>query len=79
MKKNYNYGKLIDGRIEYAPYPIRIDGYDVYGATEGQYLSKGYKKVVFEKQQLSESDVKSIFVQTANEIRVEYIMVENLE
>ena len=41
MKHDYQYGKLKNNGIEYAPYPLKVNGYDVYGAKEEQYREQG--------------------------------------
>ena len=80
MKKNYKYGKLINDRIEYAPYPIKINGYDVYGANEEQYLSSGYKKIVVDyNNTTNDEEIKAVFTQTEKEIKIEYVNVKERE
>ena len=43
---NINYGKLIDGRIQYAPVPMNIDGADTWTNDESVFASQGFLPVV---------------------------------
>lgn len=46
MGKNYKFGKLIEGAIEYAPKPILTEGGIYFGNNENVYLAKGWKKII---------------------------------
>ena len=46
-KKNYGYGKLIDGKLEYAPYYLVIGNRCYVNPTKERYLGEGWKKIVF--------------------------------
>ena len=80
MKHDYQYGKLKNNGIEYAPYPLKVNGYDVYGAKEEQYREQGYKKVVTKPTAYEENtEYKMVYTETENEITVENIKVETAE
>ena len=72
MKHNYKYGKLINGKIEYAPYPLKIDGYDVYGATAEQHLKAGYKHIIIENYPQDEKIYVPIYTETETEIIISW-------
>ena len=84
MKKNYNYGKLIDGKIEYAPYPliIAVEGGNrhIYNATAEQYREQGYKLIVMTVAPKIEEnqDLIHTYRETENEILIEYSVAELL-
>lgn len=42
---NHSFGKLVDGRVEYAPDVIRVDGHDAISPSAEQYLAVGWKRV----------------------------------
>lgn len=42
-----NYAKLIDGRLEWAPNPVKIDGYTVSNPGPDILVSLGYKEVIY--------------------------------
>lgn len=44
--KNMQFGKLVDGAVQYAPMPLVIDGRKVFTNREDIYLAQGYKKIV---------------------------------
>lgn len=46
-KRNYNYGKIVNGVIEYAPYYLVIGNRCYTNATQERYLSQGWKKIVY--------------------------------
>ena len=54
MKHNYNYAKLIDGKLEYAPNKLIIGEEQIFNAPAEIYSKKGYVPVV--KSEIPESD-----------------------
>ena len=70
--KNYEYAKITNGIIDYAPYPLKVNGYDVYGASEEQYASEGYKKVVINSSDDKGSEKEYAFEETKEEIVITY-------
>ena len=46
MARNYNYAKLENGALKYAPVPLVIDGENVWTNVESVYLENGYCKVI---------------------------------
>lgn len=46
-KKNYKYGKLVDGVLEYAPYYLVIGTRCYVNTTKERYLSQGWKEIQY--------------------------------
>ena len=42
----FNYGKLIDGQLQYPPAEFHENGMSIVGFTEDFILQHGYKKIV---------------------------------
>ena len=42
----FNYGKLVDGKLEYPPAEFHENGMSIVGFTEDFILQHGYKKIV---------------------------------
>lgn len=42
----FEYGKLVDGELQYPPKEIEVSGMKVVGFTEDFLISQGYKKIV---------------------------------
>ena len=42
----FNYGKLIDGQLQYPPLEFHENGMSIVGFTEEFILQHGYKKIV---------------------------------
>lgn len=82
MKRNYKYGKLINGRIEYAPYPLIIPvaggNRHIYNdATAEQYSSQGYKPIIHNEVPQYDFDTEIIierFIEDNDNIYIEYII-----
>lgn len=79
VKKNYNYGKLVDGKLEYAP--NRIKGtvinnkgkevaVQIINASADKYLAQGWYPIVHTTQpEFTEDDYyRQIWTQQGNEI-----------
>lgn len=44
--KNKRFGKIVNGVLEYAPYPLIVGDKKIYTHAEDEYLKQGYKKIV---------------------------------
>lgn len=85
VKKNYNYGKIVDGRLVYAPNKIRVTmltpsgtevEVSVFNGTAEQYLSVGYKAIVQEPYPQDGKTYEMEFVVTDDTIRVHWREIE---
>lgn len=45
-KENRDFGKLIDGQLQYAPMPLKINGVSVYTNVRNTYFKEGYSAIV---------------------------------
>lgn len=59
MKRNYNYAKLINGELEYAPNIIYIGDRQIINASAEQYDSLGWLPIV--KTERPEEDENSYY------------------
>lgn len=46
---NRNFGKLIDGKVQYAPNNLTLDGVTYAAPTAEQYLAAGWKSIIDER------------------------------
>lgn len=85
IKKNYNYGKIVDGNLEYAPNKIRVKvlaptgtevEVSVFNGTAEQYLSVGYKAIVQDDYPQDGKTYEMEFVATADTIYIHWREVE---
>lgn len=79
-----NYAKLIDGRFEWAPNPVKIDGYTVSNPAPDILVSLGYKEVIYpeppgdpEQTVAEESrNMIPVYAEESDCIRVSYVEAE---
>lgn len=85
VKKNYNYGKIVDGKLEYAPNRIRVTmltptgtevEVSVFNATAEQYLSVGYKAIVQDDYPQDGKTYEMDFVVTDDTIYIHWREIE---
>lgn len=68
-----NYAKLINGQPEWAPNPIKIDGYTVSNPGPDILVPLGYKEVIYDEQPEPEDPPKSyrpVYAEETDHIRV---------
>lgn len=76
-----NYAKLIDGQLQWAPNPIKIDGYTVSNPGPDILVPLGYKKVIYPEPssdlgQIAADESKNmipVYTEEADCIRVSYV------
>lgn len=85
VKKNYNYGKIVDGRLVYAPNKIRVTmltptgtevEVSVFNGTAEQYLSVGYKSIIQEPYPQDGKTYEMEFVVTDDTIYIHWREIE---
>lgn len=84
-KKNYNYGKIVDGKLEYAPNKINVTmltpagtevEVSVFNGTAEQYLSVGYKTIVQDEYPQDGKTYEMEFVVTDDTIYIHWHEIE---
>lgn len=79
-----NYAKLIDGRLEWAPNPVKIDGYTVSNPGPDILVSLGYKEVIYpepsnDPEQIVAEESRNmipVYTDESDCIRVSYVEAE---
>lgn len=74
-----NYAKLINGQPEWAPNPVKVDGYTVSNPGPDILLPLGYKEVIYpeppsDPEQIEVSNnMVAVYTEEADCIRVSYV------
>ena len=69
----FEYGKLVNGELQYPPKEIEVNGMKVVGFTEDFLLSQGYKKIVMPNPPEEDGlDHSQTYVETENTIVIEW-------
>lgn len=79
-KKNYNYGKLENGTLVYAPYYLVIGKRCYINANASQYLSQGWKVIRFTElpEDASEEIIyREVYSEDETTIYSDWVLVEN--
>ena len=72
MINKKDYGKLVNGQIEYPPLEFHENGTNIVGFTEDFILQHGYKKIVQSDPPDDEKEYTPIYSETENEIKVSW-------
>ena len=78
------YAKLSDGRLEWAPNPVKIDGYTVSNPGPDILVSLGYKEVIYpeppsDPEQIVAEESRNmipVYIDESDCIRVSYVEAE---
>ena len=62
------FGKLTNGNLVFAPYPLTVDGKDIFTTDATIYAAQGYKPVVYTDYPSDEKTYTASWVETATEI-----------
>ena len=77
-----NYAKIIDGQPEWAPNPVRIDGFSVSNPGPDILVSLGYKEVIYPEPPSDLEQIEApapmipVYIEEADCIRVSYVEAE---
>ena len=70
--KNYKYGKLVDGSLEYAPYYLLIGTRMYINASATKYLSQGWKQIIQLEYPDDEEEHIAVYTEDATAIYVSW-------
>ena len=68
----FEYGKVVNGNIEYPPAEFHENGMSIVGFTEDFILQHGYKNIVQSDPPDDEKEYTPIYSETENEIKVSW-------
>ena len=68
----FEYGKVVNGNIEYPPAEFHENGMSIVGFTEDFILQHGYKKIIQSEPPDDEKEYTPIYSETENEIKVSW-------
>ena len=77
--KNYKYGKIVNGRIEYSPNPLIIDNKISWNGSRELYESQGYKSIlepIFDEYDEETEDLKATYEELPTGIHIHYIAIK---
>lgn len=76
--KNYKYGKLVNGRIQYSPNPLIIDNKIFWNGSQELYESQGYKRIlepIFDLYDEETEYLKEVAEELPTGIRIHYTAI----